>query len=181
MSVILEHPVAILVVGLAVAGLFVFAASKSGDRRFLVSAGLVAIAGLIVGIVATTIETEKEKLTKTIYQVAAAVRSNDHDRALTFMHPNASAATQRAKSEISRFKFEDARVTSIQDVSVNDHTKPPTATTEFIAKMTVEGDHTYFGMKFNGARLLKVYWMKQGDRWLISDYEHSEVMSAFKK
>ncbi len=181
MSFFLENPVAVLLFGLGLAGLLIFAATKSGDRRYLIAAGIVAAIGLVLGIVATNIETEQEKLTKTIYQVADAVRNNDHDRALTFMHPNASAAAQRAKTEISRFKFQDAKVTSIQEVVINDKTKPPSATAEFLARMTVEGDHTYFGAKFNGVRLIKVYWMKQGDRWLISDYEHSEPMSAFKK
>ncbi|MFO0941251.1 MAG: hypothetical protein U0930_10825 [Pirellulales bacterium] len=181
MNVLFENPVIVVLFGVAVGSLLAFAATKTGDRRFLIAAGAVAAIALVLGVIATTIETEKEKLTKTIYQVADAVRNNDHDRALTYMHPSASAAAQRAKTEISRFKFQDAKVTSIQEVVINDKTKPPSATTEFLARMSVEGDHTDYGVKFNGVRLIKVYWMKQGDRWLISDYEHSEAMSAFRK
>jgi hypothetical protein len=28
-------------------------------------------------------------------------------------------------------------------------------------------------------RLVKVFWMKKEDRWLIRDYEHSDFMDAF--
>ena len=181
MKTILENPLGIGIFGAVITGLLVVVAKQLGDRRAIHAAFATAVVTLVLCIVSMNIETEQEKLTRTIYEVAAAVRANDHNRALSYMHPNATPATQRAKSEISRFKFNEAKVTSIKSVLINDSTKPPTATTEFIATMKVTGDESYYGMKGGGVRLLIVTWVKQGDRWLIHDYEHRDVREGLMK
>lgn len=180
MNMLLENTAGIGIVGAALGGLLLFAAKQLGDRRLFYAAIGIGFATLILCAISTLIDTEREKLTKTIYDVANAVRANDHQRALDYMHPNATPATQRAKSELARFKFEEAKVTSIRMVTVNESTRPQTATTEFVGRIKVKGDHTYYGMEGSGVRLMKVYWMKSGDRWLISDYEHSDVREALK-
>lgn len=181
MNTILENPIGIGLFGAVITGLLVLIAKQLGDRRAIYAAIATAVATLILCIISVSLVSEREKLTRTIYEVADAVRANDHNRALSYMHPNATPATQRAKSEISRFKFDEAKVTSIKSVLINDATKPPTATTEFIATMKVTGDQSYYGMKGGGARLLIVTWVKQGDRWLIHDYEHRDVREGLMK
>jgi hypothetical protein len=178
MNTIFESPIGIGLFGIAIVGLLVLVAIKLGEWKAIYAAGVVLALTVGLVIAAIAIETDQEKITRSIYELAAALRANDHEQALSFMHPNAVPAIQRAKQDLSSVDFQEAKVTSIRSVVVNEGTRPPTATIEFIGYIRASSDRYTGGVPAGAPRLFKLYWMQQKDRWLIRDYEHSDVRAA---
>jgi cell division protein FtsW (lipid II flippase) len=176
MNFILESPFLVGLVGLSVAAVLLLAAVQSGKWKLLYGAVGVALVTVVLItssiVVGVLFESDQTKLKRSIDEIAQSLRQNDRDRALSFIHPNASPTVQRAKSEISQYQFHEAYVTGIRAIEVNQNSKPPTATTEFVATLKVAHEREFSGVPFRGIRAFKIYWMKQGDRWLVRDYEH---------
>jgi hypothetical protein len=179
MNALLENPIGIGIFGLVIVGLLVFMAIQLGEcKAIYASAGVLAVTIALV-VASIAIETDKEKIIRSVEEVASALRANDHQRALSFLHPNAVPAIQRAKQDLASVQFKEAKVTSIQSVTVNEGSNPPTAIIEFIGVIKASSDRYTGGVVGTDARLFKLYWMQNNDRWLIHDYEHSSIKNAF--
>jgi iron uptake system EfeUOB component EfeO/EfeM len=178
MNTVLENAIGVAVFGLLLAAAFGYAAVQIGQRNLLIVATSIAALTMTLAAVSHLVQTPREQLVEAIEAVADAVRANDIDRAISFVHPNAKPIEQRARTEMSSYTFLEAKVTSIRSVDINQNSKPATATTEFVARIKVRGDQRIYGMQGTAIRLLKVYWLRSGDRWLVNDYEHFDVRDA---
>lgn len=136
--------------------------------------------GLYVGVVAAAITfclillniqivTDREQITRVLYEVATALRENDQEKVFAHIHPNAVTAVQRARAELPNYKFSDARVTQIRDISVTANTPPPTAVATFMVVVDVGLNQ----MQYKGPRLIRVYFMQRDGKWLVRDYQHT--------
>ena len=176
-ELILESPIVIGIGGLCVAGLAGFVWTQSGQK----AAGWIAIVLLILtlGLIALSvqIETDQEKITHMLHDVASALQRDDHDYVLSHIHPQAAATVQRAKSELPRYKFSEARVTRIKTITVDHTRKPETAVAEFNVVVSL----TFDGYNGKAARFVKLYLTKQDDRWLVRDYEHADPTAGFRQ
>lgn len=176
-SVLFESPVWLGMVGFACAGVAGYFWSQTGSRPALVTAVVLAVLTTIAVMVNIAVDTDRETISKLLDSAAAKVQANDHDAVLAYLHPAAGDAVQRAKAEMSRLEFTEARVTRIKDISVNWDNSPPTALAEFnvVAKVSTQG--------FAGTvpRFVKLYFHYKDDRWLVVDYEHSAASDGFKR
>ena len=180
MYLILENTLLIGVVGAVLSGLLAYTGIQLAEKRVLIGAGALCFLTVVLVVISQWIETDREQLRRTMNEIAVAVQQNDHDRFFTYFHPNASSGVQHAMSEVPRYTFHQASVTSIRNIVVNDRTQPPTAITEFIAAFKVSSDNPQsYGAEFNSRRFVKVYWMKQGEKWQVLDYEHADFMQGF--
>lgn len=178
MNSLLENPVGIGAIGLAIVGLLALVAMKLGEWKALYAAGAVLAATVSLIVVSVVVLTDREKITGSLYDLASALRANDHEQALSFLHPNAAPAIQRAKQDLASVNFHEARISSIRSIIINESSSPPTATSEFVGFIKATSDHYTGGFPASAPRLFKLYWMRQQDRWLIRDYEHSDVRRA---
>lgn len=180
MSWLYENPLGIAIAGLIISALIAYAGLHQGETKPLFAAvGLLILTGLLSGL-SVWVETDKEQIQRTIYEVAAALRNNDHSLAISYIHPNSAEGIKQATSELPRYTFHDAKVTSLRKVEVNLYTRPPTALSEMLVAVEISSQRPdMFGGKADVRRLVKIYWMRKADRWLIRDYEHSDFMDAF--
>ena len=176
MQLLLESPIVLAICGLGAAGLAAFFWTQTGNK----AAAWIAIAivlltfGLVV--LSVQIETDEEKITYMLHDVASALQRNDHDYVVSHIHPSAATTAQRAKSELPKYKFSEARVTRIKSITVDGSRKPETAVAEFnvIVALTTDG---YTGQI---PRFVKLYLTKEENRWLVRDYEHEEPTAGFR-
>lgn len=180
MNFLLESALLIGLVGGLLSVLAAYTGVQLAEKRVQMGAAMLFALTIVLVAISLWIETDREQLRRTMREMAVAVQNNDHERLFAYFHPNASSGVQHAKSEVPRFQFHQASVTSVRDIVVNDRTQPPTAITEFIAAFRVSSDSPQtYGAEFNSRRFVKVYWMKQGERWLVRDYEHADFMQGF--
>ena len=176
-QLILESPTTIGIGGLCAAGLAGFFWTQTGHKAAAWFA--VGLLILTLGLIAVSIqvETEQEKITRMLNDVASALKRNEHAYVFSHIHPQAVTTVQRAKSELPRYNFTEARVTRIKAITIDDTRKPETAVAEFnvVVALTLDG--------YGGQRPLfvKLYLNKQDDRWLVRDYEYSEPTAGFRQ
>lgn len=170
MSLLIENPVAIAVVGAVAAtcALVMFLA-----RRNLSSlAALVGIMALTVLLLAVEkfVVTDREAVEVGLEQVLAAVEENDLPGVLEWID---SAAVVNVKADAEALmplvKVTAANASAVT-VEVNEAANPPTATCEFRAYLN--GTHGSSGapLLYVNQKVL-IGWVKRGDRWLIDNYQ----------
>ncbi|MEZ6137905.1 MAG: hypothetical protein R3C53_23705 [Pirellulaceae bacterium] len=167
-----EHPVMLAVGGAALVALAGFFWMQTGHKAALYSTVALAAVTIVMLIVSLQVVTDRERIEKILADVAAAVQANDHEKCYSYIHPSAVEAMQRAKSELPRYVFSEARITNVRDIAVNSGTKPPTALAEFTVVVNLQ----FQGQRIKVPRLIKAYFMKHEDRWLVRDYEHFDIL-----
>lgn len=174
---LLENPVVIGIFGLVIASAAAVVWTQTGKSAGLYVAGLAVAITLLLIMLSVQIETDRERIQSTIDEVAEALSKNDYERVYSFIHPGATAAVTRAKAELPNYKFSEARVTRMKSIVVNRNSPPPTAIAEFNVAVTLE----FQGQRIPVRRFVKAYFMLDGERWLVNDYEHFEPTAAFKQ
>ncbi len=172
----LESPLMVGLCGLVIVVGAALLWTQSGSKAALIVSGAAGIFTLITVLVGIQIETDRERIQRTIEEVAAALSKNDQQRVFSYIHPAATEAVARAKSELPNYKISEARVTRLKSIAVNRKSTPPTAIAEFNVAVTIEMQ----GQRAPVRRFVKAYFMLQGERWLVNDYEHFEPTAAFK-
>jgi hypothetical protein len=131
---------------------------------------MVAIVGLVATLLVTErlIETPREALERTLYELAATVEANDVPGALRFL---SQGATGRIRKDIEtlmpRLKIERARVIGNPRIEITD-VDSSTATVE--CRGLIIATDTRNGVKGVAEDKLLIKWVRQGDRWLVSRY-----------
>ncbi len=171
-----ENPVTMGVVGAALTLVAAVTWIKGGYAAALYSAVALFLLTLLLISLNLQIQTDREKVRGVIDDVASAVRRNDLDGVLRHVHGARSSALSRAQNELPQFKFEEARVTGMKSIEVNADTAPPTA----IAEFNVYVELTAHGTPYKVPRFVRCYFVRESDRWLVSDYEHFEPTHGFK-
>ncbi len=174
---VLESPLSIGIVGLCCAFLAGFVWTQTGNKLAAATAGVLALLTLGLVALSVSVETDQERITHMLSDVARALERNDRDYVLSYIHPQAASTVQRAQTELPRYDFTEARVTRIKSITVDASRKPETAVAEFnvVVALALEG---YSGKV---PRFVKLYLAKQNDRWLVRDYEHAEPAAGFRE
>jgi hypothetical protein len=171
-----ENPVTPGILGLLAVGIAAFVWTQTGHKAALYTILALAALTLVAVIINLQVVTDRERIRQIMNEVAAALRNNDSDTALSYIHPNAAGPLQRAKREFSRIKFEEARITGVKEIAVNPLTKPPTAIAEIYARVKA----TVGSYKGSTVRFVRVYFMQRDGRWLVQDYQHYEPTAGFR-
>ncbi len=169
MQTILESPWIVGLMGLFVAGLCFFLWTQFGNRSWLAATVGVVVATVVMLIVSLSVRTDREQITEMLHDVGAALQRNDHAFVLARIHPQASEAVQRAKSELNSYHFTEARVTRIKSIEID--------ADDAVAQFNVMVNVKEFGRRV--PRFVKVYLKRVNDRWLVRDYEHSDPTAGF--
>ncbi len=135
------------------------------------AAGFVVLTAVMMWL-SLSIRTDHEQVNDVLHQVAAAVQRNDLDAVMEYVHPNAKAGINRARSELPRYHFTEARVTGVKKIDIQLDTNPPAALAEFNVAVSLNAN----GNEANGIRrFVRAYLFKEKDRWLVYDYEHLSI------
>lgn len=143
---------------------------------------MLAIMTGLVGVFAAASfwKSERQQVKSTLFQIARDVEQNDLDAVLAHLHPSMSVLRQRAASEMPMYKFEEVKIKQNLKIEVFSDESPHRAVASFNV-VVVASDRS--GM-INGRRVprfVHVTFLRQGDHWRISDYDHEDPREGFKK
>ena len=176
-SFLFESPLWIGLCGGFVALIAGYFWSQTGNKPAMYTAVGVAVVTIIMVVVNIQVQTPREQIANLLDQIAGHLENNNQEAVYSFIHPNAELAVQQARQELPRFEFSKAKVTRIKNIAVQDDASPPSCLAEFNVAVEV----TTQGQKFRVPRFVRVYFAKQGDQWLIRDYEHLEPTAGFRE
>lgn len=175
-----ESPVLLGVVGLTLAGIAAFiwtqAREAAARKAAFYSMLCLIVMTIVMTLVNIQVKTDQEQIRSMLHMIGAALEKNDLATVFAYIHPNATETSDRARAELPRYRFSDARVTRIKRVEINPSTVPRTA----IAEFNVVAEFSVHDTKLRGGRFVRVYLMEKDNRWLARDYEHFEPTAGFR-
>jgi hypothetical protein len=133
--------------------------------------GIAAVVAITAAMLAAEwiIETPREAVERTLYELAATVEANDVDGALAFLAPTAD---KRIRHDIETLMplvhIERARVISTPQIDVAEGDEPKTATVD--CRGLIVATVKKSGMKGGQDDRLTMHWVKSGERWLVESY-----------
>jgi hypothetical protein len=169
MSVLVENPLAIAVVGgvLATLALVVFLARRS--LASLMTLGGILAATLLLILIERLVLTDQEQVEAGLESVLAAVEANDMPAVLFWIDTAAVSVRADVQALMPLVKVDKARTSGDVEITVDESANPPTASSRFRAFL--DGVHGSSGMRvayFN--QQVDVEWVKRDDRWLINGF-----------
>jgi Tfp pilus assembly protein PilE len=180
MTWLLENPMSVLVLGGITAIVFGAIWLQTG-RKIELYIMLAIIIGVALVVVAGNVwKSERQQVKTTLYQIAHDVERNDVKAVLEHLHARMSAVRQRIESEMPMYKFEEVKIKQNLEIKVFPTESPPRAVTSFNAVVVASDSSGLINGK-HVPRFVNVTFLKEGDRWLISDYDHQDPREGFKK
>ncbi len=147
-------------------------------RKWLALGGLFSAALVpLAFVLAAYWETDGERIRAAIERTAAAVRDNDIDRAVLVIEPGQRDRIAAARADLSRFRFDEARVSSIRGIQFISGSYPPEAEVDLTVSVVVSDRRG----QFNSLRVPRrvVLQFRQdtvSNEWFVYDYNHMPVV-----
>jgi hypothetical protein len=169
MSWLAENALPIWVCGAIALTMAVIVYVQTRETKALVAVVVVmAITGALV-IAESLMETPREAVERSLYELAAVVESNDVPGTLTYLAPTAD---QKIRSDVETLmplvKIERARIMNTPQIELGTGSNPTSAVVQcrgFILAVDKRD-----GMKGGQEDHLTMTWIRQGDRWLLESY-----------
>jgi hypothetical protein len=114
------------------------------------------------------IETPREEVARTLYEIAAAVRENDMQSVLGYISPAAANFRDEVRTAMPLAEIDAANIIGTPRIEVDSSAVPPSASVR--CRGFVHATLKRNGMKRGQAAALILTMVKQGDRWLITEY-----------
>ncbi len=147
--------------------LVVYSQTRSG--KALASVGVVVAMTAALLAAEWFMETPREAVERSLYELAAAVESNDVQAALAFLAPTADAQIRKdVETLMPLVDIERARVIGTPQIDVGAGDPPATATVE--CRGVIIATVRQSGMKGGQEDRLTLNWVREGDRWLVESY-----------
>jgi hypothetical protein len=137
-------------------------------ESFLAMVVILAVVGALL-LTEHLMETPREAVERTLYELADTVEANDVPGALRFLASTADTQIRRdVETLMPLVEIERARVIGSPKIEVEAGDDPDSATVTCrgIVIATVKQN----GMKGGAEDELTMSWVRQGDRWLVEDY-----------
>jgi len=180
MTWLLESPTTVLVLGGITALVFGAIWLQTG-RKIELYIMLAIITGVVGVLVAGKLwKSERQQVKTTLYQVARDVERNDLDAVLAYLHPSRSDVRQLAISELPLYKFESVKIKQNLEIELFPDESPPRAVTSFNV-VVVASDRAGVISGRPVPRFVHVTFLKVGDDWRISDFDHDDPSEGFKR
>ena len=172
MNLLAENAIAIWMGGavlLTLAGV-VYWQLRTGKALLAVLA-VVLIAGLLL-VVEHLIETPREAVERTLYELADAVEDNDVAAALSFVAVGASQIRSDVETAMPLVRIDKANIIGTPETTVDMAQQPATASVS--CKGFVHGTLKRNGMVGGEFAEMVITFVQVGDRWLVQDYTSSK-------
>lgn len=169
MSVLLETPVPILVLGVLAGAVVGWLYITLGPKEYLFGLAGVAAVVLLGVLVEWLVVTEREQIEAVLDAGAAAVQANDVARVESLLSEQGMA---RVRPKIRRYaaliEFEQVHIRNIQ-IEINDLVDPPTAYVTLDA--TAHFRHRFEGFPYSTySGTVHLELVKGPSGWLVEDY-----------
>jgi hypothetical protein len=169
MDWLFESPWAIIIVGVAVEIVLGLIFMNTGRGAVLIAMLAVGVSVALGVLVERVVVTEREEIEVALYGAAAALEANDLEALFTFVGSEAQSLRSRASEVVPRFRILEAKIAGLK-ITVNHVTNPPTARTELVGRFEVEDASQRIPYE-NYIQRFAIRWRRDGDRWLMVDYE----------
>lgn len=175
MTVFLENPFPILIVGILTMGFLIAGYVISPRKEWLLGMVPVLLAVTFFGVWDLCVVTPREEVEMTIDRASAALRSNQAEPILALLEPDLAYRTRnRVLWALDHIEIEGVKISSLKIV-VNELTIPPTAEANFMGSIRFRDKKLNSGMDRYACRMT-VYLERREDGWKITNHEERSLL-----
>jgi hypothetical protein len=167
MNWLAENALAIWAIGAVALTMALIVYFQTRTSKSLLAIALVVLVTSALLVTEHVLESPREAVARTLDEVAAAVRANDVPRVLSYIDPSAVQLRQEIEQAMPQVVIERAAIIGHPLISFDVDGDPRQADVE--CRGFVQGTLRN-GMKGGQMADCKVNLIKQGDRWLVTDY-----------
>jgi len=157
---------------------FVFGWMQTGNKIAL-GGGLISLLLIPAAFVlASYWVTDREQISAAIHRTAEAVANNDFDGAVQIIDPSQRDKIAAAKSDLSRFRFDEARVNKLRTIDITEGSVPPEAEVDMSVTVVVSDQRGQIrGMRVLRRVILQFRKSPNGE-WFVYDYNHLPIVGT---
>jgi hypothetical protein len=180
MNWILEQPVAVVILGIILGLGTGIAWTSTGRKEWLI--GLAAIiAFTIVGLVVERlVVTDREAIEATLQEIARDVQSNNLQAVLRHVSTGNSELIRQASAEMPNYRFDECRVTKVQEIDIDSSAEPRSALVEF--NVVASGSFRQGGVELSDQgiprRILLQMVREKDGQWKVQRYAHGSPLES---
>jgi hypothetical protein len=152
---------------------------RTGRAIVLVAMAVVLAACAALIVIEQTTVTDTEHVEDTLHGIAEKLEANNVEAVLADFAPQCPRLAE-ARSVLERVTVESASVGSDLEVRINLLTSPPSATAFFTGRIQARDKRGTIPYE-HYVRKFKVKLAREGDRWLVVDYEDADFRDAFER
>jgi hypothetical protein len=179
MNWLFDQPISLIVIGLAIAFLLGVAWVQTGKNVFLYAMAVAVLLFGVLLVVERSVVTDREAVEARVYQLAELVEQNKVDEIVKSFVVSRPEWAAKARQELPRYQFTEARVTQIHRVEVNSHHQPPEVIVEL--NVSVSGTFEQFATGTYLRWLRVKFWKEDDGQWRVADYEHADPVKFMRK
>lgn len=177
---ILEQPLLIGLTGLLLISVIIAVWSQIGGRIPPIAAGLVLIATVGMLAVERFVETDRERVVRTLHEIAETVAVGEVSDLLEFAHSSATDVRRQVEMEFHLYQIEEVRVTRVWDVEILTDREPHRAIARL--NVSVRGGQVQSGFGIRRVvRFVMVTFEKEGEDWRVIAYEHDDPQRPLQR
>lgn len=146
----------------------------SGEKIMYLAA--IAVAGIVtlIGVIESSIVTDREQALAMIYSGARAANSNDDEKIIALVHPDKTQSIARLTQELGRTQFENLRIVGVKGFEIQSDAQPQTGTINFV----ILGSGTHRGYSGPFHLEVKLSLEKLDGEWKVTDFSYANPRSG---
>jgi hypothetical protein len=172
MTWIYEEPLPILVMSAVLCVALSVGFIKTGQKWLLFALAAVVVLTVALLAIERAVVTDREQVEDVLRQIAAAVERNDIDEAMQHFLRDPPAKLQADSDYLKKITFREVSIKPNLEIIIFPGTAPLRAETRF--NVTVVADAGWGDGPRHYPRYVEATFIKQGDRWIVHDYQHFE-------
>jgi len=176
MNFLFESPMYVGLSGLFVIVISTVAWFNTANKYAAWSAGGATLLTLVMLMIENYVVTYREEIELRLDEVAEHLQNNRVEEVIAAIHPAAQNSIQSARSELPKYRFSEARVTTIRTIDVDSKIKRPRAVAEFNVFVALTVD----GQSYRVPRFITLTLYRENDKWFVFDYSHSEPTTGMR-
>lgn len=170
-----EQPILLSVLLGLLAAAMLYAWTRSGQRGMAIAAGVLLLLIPVVWLVAGALVTDEEEIRAMLSRVAEDVAANRFEQAYQAIHPAYDEVLQRARSELPRYEFSQARITSFRKIRLLEGTEPLQAVVDLNANVIVSQKQGAIQNRKVPRRVM-LHLEKTPSGWKVINYHHRSLI-----
>jgi hypothetical protein len=175
-----EQPLLIGLTGLLLISVLVAVWSQIGGRIPLIAAGVVLLATAGMLVVERFVETERERVVRTLHEIAETVATGEVSDLLAYAHSSASDVRRQVETEFHLYQIEEVRITRVWDVEILSDRQPHRAIVRL--NVSVRGGRAQADLGIRRVvRFVEVTFEKEGEDWKVIAYEHDDPQRPLQR
>jgi hypothetical protein len=180
MSLLLEQPLAVVIVGVVLALGVGIAWTSTGRKEWLIGLGAIVVLTIVGLVVEQLVVTDREAIEATLREIARDVESNNLPALLKHVSAGNTELTQKATAEMPNYRFDECRITKVYEIDIDASAEPRSALVEF--NVVASGSFSQGGMEISDQgiprRILLQMVREKDGQWRVQGYAHGSPLES---